>query len=67
MKQRHGKYYQDFILSKLAPVVGNLCESDLGIDANSISEIAEEVDVIINSAANTNFEERLHFINHLNI
>ncbi|CBI39167.3 unnamed protein product, partial [Vitis vinifera] len=58
LKQRHGKYYQDFILSKLAPVVGNLCESDLGIDANSISEIAEEVDVIINSAANTNFEER---------
>ena len=55
------------MLSKLAPVVGNLCESDLGIDANSISEIAEEVDVIINSAANTNFEERFHFIHHLNI
>ncbi|KAL6344468.1 hypothetical protein AAG906_039724 [Vitis piasezkii] len=58
LKQRHGKYYEDFMLSKLAPVVGNLCESDLGIDANSISEIAEEVDVIINSAANTKFEER---------
>lgn len=58
LKQRHGKYYEDFMLNKLAPVVGNLCESDLGIDANSISEIAEEVDVIINSAANTNFEER---------
>ncbi|RVW92301.1 Fatty acyl-CoA reductase 2 [Vitis vinifera] len=58
LKQRHGKYYEDFMLSKLAPVVGNLCEPDLGIDANSISEIAEEVDVIINSAANTNFEER---------
>ncbi|XP_034686707.1 fatty acyl-CoA reductase 2-like [Vitis riparia] len=67
LKQRHGKYYQDFMLSKLAPVVGNLCESDLGIDANLISEIAQEVDVIINSAANTKFEERLHFINHLNI
>ena len=67
MKQRHGKYYEDFMLSKLAPVVGNLCESDLGIDANSISEIAEEVDVIINSAANTNFEERFHFIHPLNI
>ena len=47
------------MLRKLFPVVGSLCESDLGMDANLISEIAEEVDVIINSAANTNFMERL--------
>ena len=36
-----------------------MCESDLGMDANLMSEIGEEVDVIINSAASTNFKERL--------
>ena len=47
------------MLIKLVPVIGSMCESDLGMDANLMSEIGEEVDVIINSAANTNFKERL--------
>ena len=47
------------MLTKLVPVIGSMCESDLGMDANLMSEIGEEVDVIINSAANTNFKERL--------
>ena len=44
---------------KSVPVVGSLCESDLGMDAYLISEIAEEVDAIINSAASTNFKVSL--------
>ena len=47
------------MLTKLVPVIESMCESDLGMDANLMSEIGEEVDVIINSAANTNFKERL--------
>ena len=47
------------MLTKLVPVIGSMCESDLGMDAKLMSEIGEEVDVIINSAANTNFKERL--------
>ena len=47
------------MLIKLVPVIGSMCESYLGMDANLMSEIGEEVDVIINSAANTNFKERL--------
>ena len=47
------------MLTKLVPIIGSMCESDLGMDANLMSEIGEEVDVIINSAANTNFKERL--------
>ena len=50
------------MLIKLVPVIGSMCESDLGMDANLMSEIGEEVDVIINSAANTNFKERLILI-----
>ena len=47
------------MLRKPVLVVGSLCESDLGMDADLISEIAEEVDAIINSAANINFKVRL--------
>ena len=47
------------MLSKLVPVVGNICESNLGLDENLSEVMADEVDVIVNSAANTTFDERL--------
>ena len=47
------------MLGKLVPVVGNVCESDLGLDGDSADVIAKEVDIIVNSAANTTFDERL--------
>lgn len=62
LQQIHGKSYETFMLSKLIPVVGNICESDIGLDEASSSMIAEDVDVIVNSAANTNFHERLHLL-----
>ena len=49
------------MLSKLVPVVGNVCESDLGLDGDLGDVIAKEVDIIVNSAANTTFDERLWF------
>ncbi|KAF8369876.1 hypothetical protein HHK36_032091 [Tetracentron sinense] len=58
LQQTHGESYQSFMLSKLVPVVGNVCESNLGIETDLTDEIAEEVDVIVNSAANTTFDER---------
>lgn len=47
------------MLSKLVPVVGNVCESNLGLEEDLVNSIANEVDVIVNSAANTTFDERL--------
>ncbi|KAI4348817.1 hypothetical protein L6164_009493 [Bauhinia variegata] len=41
------------MLSKLVAVVGNTSESNLGLDEESSNVIADEVDVIVNSAANT--------------
>lgn len=58
LHQTHGKSYHTFMLSKLVPVVGNVCESNLGFDDNLADLIANEVDVIVNSAANTTFDER---------
>ena len=50
------------MLSKLVPVVGNVCESDLGLDGDLGDVIAKEVDIIVNSAANTTFDERLQYL-----
>ncbi|KAH9602293.1 hypothetical protein KSS87_012971 [Heliosperma pusillum] len=58
LRQIHGKAYEAFMLSKLIPVAGNICEPNLGLDDLTTSMIAEDVDVIVNSAANTNFHER---------
>ncbi|KAK4373040.1 hypothetical protein RND71_008424 [Anisodus tanguticus] len=58
LKQVHGKTYQTFMLSKLVPVVGNVCESNLGIDEDTANMMGKEVDIIVNSAANTTFDER---------
>ncbi|KAL6997523.1 alcohol-forming fatty acyl-CoA reductase [Sarracenia purpurea var. burkii] len=46
------------MLSKLVPVVGNVCESNLGLEEYAVDAIVKEVDVIVNSAANTTFDER---------
>ncbi|KAA8518320.1 hypothetical protein F0562_015797 [Nyssa sinensis] len=54
----HGKSYEAFMLSKLVPVVGNVCEPNLGLEEDLADVIAREVDVIVNSAANTTFDER---------
>ncbi|PIN07802.1 Acyl-CoA reductase [Handroanthus impetiginosus] len=58
LKQIHGKSYRAFLLSKLIPMVGNICEANLGLDEDGADFITKDVDVIINSAANTTFDER---------
>ncbi|KAF2289550.1 hypothetical protein GH714_037111 [Hevea brasiliensis] len=58
LQQAYGKSYQAFMLSKLVPVVGNVCESNLGLEEDLANLIASEIDVIVNSAANTTFDER---------
>ena len=53
------------MMRKLVPVAGNVCEPNLAIqilmDPDTTNEIAKEIDVIINSAGNTNFDERSLF------
>ncbi|KAL8140601.1 hypothetical protein V2J09_006622 [Rumex salicifolius] len=58
LQQSHGNSYESFMMSKLVPVVGNVCESSLGLDTDMEGTMADDVDIIINSAANTNFHER---------
>ncbi|KAI9104283.1 hypothetical protein K1719_023119 [Acacia pycnantha] len=58
IKEVHGKSYMEFMMRKLVPVVGTVCESDLGMDAHTANDIAKQVHVVINSAAATSFDER---------
>ncbi|KAK2985378.1 hypothetical protein RJ640_029335 [Escallonia rubra] len=58
LQQKYGKSYEAFMLSKLVPVLGNVCEPNLGANENIADVIARDVDVIVNSAANTTFDER---------
>ncbi|XP_071912461.1 fatty acyl-CoA reductase 2, chloroplastic-like [Coffea arabica] len=58
LRQTYGKSYQAFMLSKIVPVIGNVCEANLGLDEDTTHMLAKEVDIIVNSAANTTFDER---------
>ncbi|CAD6202266.1 unnamed protein product [Miscanthus lutarioriparius] len=58
LQEIHGEGYDSFIATKLVPVVGDVREANVGIAPDLADEIADQVDVIINSAANTTFDER---------
>lgn len=58
LKVDHGKFYKSFMLSKLVAVAGNLREDGLGISPEFAFEMKNTVDVIVNSAGNTTFDER---------
>ncbi|KAL3327568.1 hypothetical protein AABB24_035310 [Solanum stoloniferum] len=58
LEEMHGEYYKPFILNKLIPVVGNIYEPNLGMDIITSQQIAQQIDLIIDSAANTTFDER---------
>ncbi|KAJ1298626.1 hypothetical protein BS78_01G468300 [Paspalum vaginatum] len=58
LQEIHGKDYSSFIARKLVPVVGDVREANVGIAPDLADEIADQVDIIVNSAANTTFDER---------
>ncbi|XP_028787436.1 fatty acyl-CoA reductase 2-like [Neltuma alba] len=58
IKEGHGENYVEFMMRKLIPVAGTVCEADLEMDANTANDIANQVHVVVNSAATTSFDER---------
>ncbi|KAI3459883.1 hypothetical protein Pfo_016546 [Paulownia fortunei] len=67
IREKHGRSYEEFVGEKLIPVVGNICEPNIGMDAYSAHAIMEEVDVIIESAASTTFNDRYDFLLDANV
>ncbi|KAI9104194.1 hypothetical protein K1719_023030 [Acacia pycnantha] len=58
LEEVYGINYKSYLMNKLVAVPGCVCESDLGMDPLIAKEIAAKVDVIVNSAASTAFDER---------
>ncbi|KAJ4796456.1 Fatty acyl-CoA reductase [Rhynchospora pubera] len=58
LQEIHGNNYREFMLKKIIPVLGNVRETGIGIKPEIAREIEEEVDIIVNSAASTTFDER---------
>ncbi|KAG7958485.1 hypothetical protein I3843_10G023400 [Carya illinoinensis] len=58
LRQIHGNSYEHFMLSKLVSVVGNVREPNLGLEADVADVIRKEANIIVNSAATTDFRER---------
>ncbi|KAL7106436.1 hypothetical protein ACP275_07G113800 [Erythranthe tilingii] len=67
LEEKHGNYYQAFIRETLIPVVGNICEPNLGMDSDSAHAIIENVNVIIQSAAITTLNERYDVLLEANV
>ncbi|KAI3459884.1 hypothetical protein Pfo_016547 [Paulownia fortunei] len=67
IREKRGRSYEEFVREKLIPVVGNICEPNIGMDAYSAHAVMEEVDVIIESAASTTFNDRYDFLLDANV
>ncbi|CAM0879225.1 unnamed protein product [Alopecurus aequalis] len=58
LKQKHGVGFDNFIDEKICPLVGDIMYEDFGLGISKHAELSEHIDVIVNSAATTNFFER---------
>ena len=59
LREKWGANLDAFILKKIALVPGDISYEDLGVkDSNLREEMWGQLDVIVNMAATTNFDER---------
>jgi len=59
LKEKLGVNFTTFLSEKLTLVPGDISLEDLGLEDSILKEeIHNQIDVIVNLAANTNFDER---------
>lgn len=58
LRESHSDEYMEFMSRKLTAVAGNISRENLGMSPEMMAEIRGKVDVVINSAATTTFDER---------
>ncbi|XP_009104015.1 fatty acyl-CoA reductase 6, chloroplastic isoform X1 [Brassica rapa] len=58
LKQMHGRSYEEFMKSKLIPIIGDIGEDNLGIGSEIAANISGEIDVVISCAGRTTFDDR---------
>jgi fatty acyl-CoA reductase len=66
LKSLKEKAFNVFCESKIQVVCGELSEKRFGLNADSYSKLASDIDVIINSAASVDFREPLDQALHIN-
>ncbi|PHT71594.1 hypothetical protein T459_22379 [Capsicum annuum] len=67
LEEMHGESYKIFMQNKLVPIIGNIYEPNLGMDIITYNKIAQEIDLIVDSAAITTFDERYDLALNANV
>lgn len=58
LRAEHGKEFQSFIREKIVPLAGDIIYENFGVEGAQLREMTQELNVIVNGAATTNFYER---------
>ncbi|KAL8057805.1 hypothetical protein ABFX02_04G207300 [Erythranthe guttata] len=58
VKEKYGANLNSLILKKITVLNGDITRDDLGLQESILEELFQEVDIIVNSAATTDFDER---------
>ena len=60
LREKHGDGFESFIREKIVALAGDVMREGFGVDGATLRElrVAEELNVIVSSAATTNFYER---------
>ncbi|KAJ3691708.1 hypothetical protein LUZ61_020872 [Rhynchospora tenuis] len=58
LKEKHGKEFNRFMEEKISPIAGDVIYENLGIECSQVDNLFQQIDIIVNSAATTNFYER---------
>ncbi|XP_031255297.1 probable fatty acyl-CoA reductase 4 [Pistacia vera] len=67
LRDKLGANFKSFVLEKVVAVVGDVSELNLGVkDSKLMEEMYKEIDLVVNSAATTNFDERYDFAFNIN-
>ncbi|XP_074282317.1 fatty acyl-CoA reductase 2, chloroplastic-like [Silene latifolia] len=67
LREQHGQLYEEFMWNKLVPIAGDVCKPYLGMRSDSAHLIREEVNVIVNISANTNWYDRYDVLLESNV
>ena len=55
---RYGEEYEAFMDQKITAVVGDITKETLGMDPLTFTSLTTKLDIIVNSAGTTTFDER---------
>ena len=57
LHELHGMEFQNFMLERMVPVVGDITQHNIGIETDMDDILPKEVDIIFSLACTRNFDE----------